>query len=65
MAYDVTLAQRALAMLGNLPGLEEKKMFGDVGYLLHGNMACSVHGNQLIVRLAPSDYEKALTRPHF
>ena len=33
MAYDEMLAVRIRAALGSLPGLQEKKMFGGVGYL--------------------------------
>ena len=35
-------------------------MFGGVGYLLHGNMACGVHKESLIVRVGPDNYEDAL-----
>ena len=47
MAYDLNLTQRMrdhLASLEGLPGLEEKKMFGGVAFLIQGNMACGVHG---------------------
>ena len=36
MAYDANLAERISATFGNIP-IVEKKMFGGVGYLLHGN----------------------------
>jgi TfoX/Sxy family transcriptional regulator of competence genes len=64
MAYDTGLAGRIRAELGQLPDLVEKKMFGGVGFLLRGNMACGVHGDDLIVRVGPEEYERALTRPH-
>jgi TfoX/Sxy family transcriptional regulator of competence genes len=38
-------------------------MFGGVGYLIHGNMACGVNGDRLIGRLDPQDYETALGKP--
>jgi TfoX/Sxy family transcriptional regulator of competence genes len=31
--------------------MDEKKMFGGVGYLIGGNMACGVSGQDLIVRV--------------
>lgn len=43
--------------------VQEKRMFGGVAFLLRGNMWCGVHGDDLIVRLAPEDTEKALSRP--
>lgn len=64
MAYDDLLAVRMRAAVGPLSGLEEKKMFGGIGFLINGNMACGVHKNDLIVRVGPDDYATALTRPH-
>ena len=64
MAYDQSLAQRIRAELNKLPGLQEKKMFGGVGFLVQGNMACGVHGEELIVRVGPQRYDEALSQPH-
>ena len=64
MPYDTLLATRIRAALGPLPQLEEKKMFGGVGFLINGNMACGVHKNDMIVRLGPKNYDRALSRPH-
>jgi TfoX/Sxy family transcriptional regulator of competence genes len=64
MAYDEGLAQRIREALGDLPGLVEKKMFGGVGFMVHGNMACGVHKDALVVRVGPEGHEDALARPH-
>jgi TfoX/Sxy family transcriptional regulator of competence genes len=64
MAYDEGLAQRIQDSLQETPGLVEKKMFGGIGYMLHGNMACGVNQDTLIVRVGPDRYEEALSRPH-
>ena len=63
MAYDKELAKRISATFGNIP-IIEKKMFGGVGYLLHGNMACGILDDALIVRVGLEDYETALKHPH-
>jgi len=63
MAYDEALAQRVRAALNDAPGLSEKKMFGGIGFLLHGNMACGVNGTNLIVRINPEHSEEAVTQP--
>lgn len=63
MAYDENLAKRIRLILTNTPGLEEKKMFGGVGFLVNGNMACGVHGERLIIRLPEADYASALEKP--
>jgi hypothetical protein len=64
MAYDEGLAQRVREELGARPGYVEKEMFGGIGFMLHGNMACGVIGADLIVRVGPERYERALTEPH-
>ena len=64
MAYSEELATRMRAELGRARGLQEKKLFGGIGFLLNGNMACGVHGQGMIVRLGTADYEAALKMPH-
>jgi TfoX N-terminal domain len=64
MPYDTLLAARLRAALGPLPNLEEKKMFGGVGFLVNGNLACGVYKNELIVRVGPEVYAEAISRPH-
>ena len=64
MAYDEALADRVLRALSDQPDLVEKKMFGGVGYLLRGNMACGVNKDALIVRVGKEAYAQALTQPH-
>ncbi|UCC88354.1 MAG: TfoX/Sxy family protein [Anaerolineales bacterium] len=64
MAYDEGLAQRVREIVEGMPGLDEKKMFGGVGFLLHGNMACGVHKEALIVRVGAEQDQAALSKPH-
>ena len=64
MAFDNTLAERIRKQLGKRKGLTEKKMFGGLAFLLNGNMCCGVHGQEMIVRLAPEQTEQALSRGH-
>jgi len=39
-------------------------MFGGIAFMLAGNMAVGVMGEDLMVRLDPVDAEKALREPH-
>ncbi|MGD8603270.1 MAG: TfoX/Sxy family protein [Anaerolineales bacterium] len=64
MAHDEKLAQRVRDNLQHHPGYSERKMFGGVGFMLHGNMACGVNGDQLIVRVGKENYQQALENPH-
>ena len=63
MAYDEELAIRLRGLIGTEPGLAEKKMFGGLAMLLHGNMAVGVHGAGLIVRTDPGRQEQLLAEP--
>lgn len=64
MAYNEALAERLRGLLGERPGVEEKKMFGGVTFTVNGNMACGVTGEALVVRVGPRAYHSALTQPH-
>jgi hypothetical protein len=64
MAYDTILAQRVKAQIGDKPGFAEKVMFGGIGFMLHGNMACGVYKDDLIVRVGAEAYDDALRQPH-
>jgi TfoX/Sxy family transcriptional regulator of competence genes len=63
MAYNLKLAERIRTELGIIPFVE-KKMFGGVGFLIHGNMACGVHKDGMIVRVDPEKHAKLLAKPH-
>jgi len=63
MAYDEDLATRVREVLGEQPGVTEKQMFGGLAFLVHGNMACGVRGEDLIVRVAADTAEAALAEP--
>jgi TfoX/Sxy family transcriptional regulator of competence genes len=63
MAYDLKLAERIRSQLGSIPFVE-KKMFGGIGFLLNGNMACGVNKDNLIVRIDPNKQDALLKKPH-
>ena len=63
MAYNEKLTERIRAELKGTPFVE-KKMFGGVGFLVHGNMACGVHKQGMIVRVDPNKHAALLKKPH-
>ena len=63
MAYNIQLAERIRSELAGIP-VVEKKMFGGVGFLLNGNMACGVNKDDLIVRVDPEKHSALLKKPH-
>ncbi len=63
MAYDETLAARIREVFERQPDVEEKKMFGGVGFLLNGNMLVGIWKENLIARIGPAAYAQALAEP--
>ena len=65
MAYDEDLANRIRELLGPEQGVEEKRMFGGLAFLINGNMSVAVSGQGgLLVRVPPDDTDKLLERIH-
>ena len=64
MAFDEALAERIRQALSRRKHVEEKKMFGGVGFLLNGNLLVGVWKESLIVRLGPEEGDEALKEPH-
>ncbi|WP_338846766.1 TfoX/Sxy family protein [Massilia sp. W12] len=61
MAYDENLAARVRSLLqaGNLD-FDEKKMFGGLAFLLHGNMFAGVNQGVMMARVGPAAWAEAL-----
>jgi len=64
MAFDESLAARIRDALARKKGVEEKKMFGGICFLLNGNLLVGVWKDSLIARLGPDEGEAALREPH-
>ena len=60
MAYDLKLAQRVRKLLGSAKGLSERQQFGGVAFLLRGNVACGIIGNELLVRVGQERHDEAI-----
>ncbi|MEN6497450.1 MAG: TfoX/Sxy family protein [Thermoguttaceae bacterium] len=61
MVYSESLAYRVRATFAGRRGITEKKMFGGVGFMFHGNMCVGVWQTSLIVRLSPQQAAMVLT----
>jgi len=65
MVYDEDLANRIRELLGGHPGVEEKRMFGGLAFLIGGHMAVAASGHGgLMVRVPPEDTDTLLDRAH-
>lgn len=64
MAYSEELAERIREIIDGRPGVVERKMFGGVAWMVNGNMACGVIGDDLMVRLDRGEAEAAQAEEH-
>ena len=64
MAYSEALAKRVREALAREKGIHEIKMFGGLTFMIGGHMAVGVVGQQLMVRVGPDGYQRALGRVH-
>jgi TfoX/Sxy family transcriptional regulator of competence genes len=64
VAYDEALAERVREVIGVRSGVKEKRMFSSLAWILDGNMACAVYGEELLVRLGKEEAERALAETH-
>ena len=65
MAYDEDLANRIRELTSTERGVDEKRMFGGLAFLINGNMSVAVSGRGgLMVRVPPDETEALLRREH-
>lgn len=64
MSYDVRLADRIRRALADEPTATERQMFGGVCFMLKGHMCVGIVGDDLMVRVGPAQYERALDEAH-
>src|SRR5262245_28761043 len=60
MAYDEALGDRVRELVAPRSDSGEISMFGGLCFTIAGNMCCGVVNDDLMVRLAPEDAERAL-----
>jgi TfoX/Sxy family transcriptional regulator of competence genes len=64
MAYDEGLAERVRDVLTLRGDVTEREMFGGIAWMICGNMACGVLGDDLLVRVGADESEQALEEEH-
>ena len=65
MAYNETLTQRVRELLAQVPNVEERKMFGSVGFMVNGKLCLGVgnhNDHSMMVRIGLENYEAALRK---
>ena len=65
MAYDEELAHRIRELTSGERGVDEKRMFGGLAFLVNGHMAVAASGQGgLMARVPPDETAAVLTREH-
>jgi TfoX/Sxy family transcriptional regulator of competence genes len=65
MVYNADLADRIRELLGPIRGVDEKRMFGGLAFLINGHMSVAVSKQGgLMVRVPPDETEGLLARAH-
>jgi TfoX/Sxy family transcriptional regulator of competence genes len=65
VAYDEDLADRIRELISAEKGVEEKRMFGGLAFLIAGNMSVAASGRGgLLVRVPPEETGRLLAREH-
>lgn len=62
MAYNENLSNRIREALENVPGVEEKQMFGGVCYMVNGKMCIGVVKDEMMCRIGEGAQAAALER---
>jgi TfoX/Sxy family transcriptional regulator of competence genes len=64
VAFDEFLGGRIRTALSQRSDVVEKRMFGGLAFMVAGNMAVGVIGEDLMVRVGPEANDDALSQPH-
>ncbi len=64
MAYDPGLAERVRDVLGDRPGISERRMFGGLAFLVDGKMFVGIRDATLMARVGRDRHRDALAMPH-
>ncbi len=65
MTFDAQLADRVRGLVVMEEGVTEKRMFGGLAFMIHGNMAVSASGQGgLLLRVDPAKTGEFASQPH-
>ena len=63
MAYQIEIENQIRKVIKDWTGIEAKKMFGGIGFMMNGNMLTGVYKEHLVLRLGKMDYEEVIKFP--
>lgn len=62
MTGDEDLVDRVRAALSHVPDVEEKRMFGSLGFMVQGKLCVSARAERIMCRIDPARHDAALER---
>jgi len=62
MAYNEKLTEKVRAAFSTIPGVEEKRMFSGITFMVNGKMCISVGDDRIMCRIDPSIHNEVLKR---
>lgn len=65
MAYNLALTEQVRELLADIPNVEERKMFGSVGFIVNGKLCLGVGDHTdhiMMVRVGLEKYSEALQK---
>ena len=62
MAYNEKLTEKVRTALSTIPGVEEKRMFSGITFMVNGKMCISVGDDRIMCRIDPAIHNDALKK---
>ena len=62
MAYNEKLTEKVRTALLTIPGVEEKRMFSGITFMVNGKMCISVGDDRIMCRIDPAIHNDALKK---
>jgi hypothetical protein len=64
MPYDEKIEHSIDTIVTRWKGMDKKRMFGGICYLMNGNMCFGIYKNYMIVRMSPEKSQEKLKQKH-
>ena len=62
MAYDEKLADRIREKMAEVPGVEEKHMFGGIAFMVNNKMCVGIIKDEMMCRIDPAIHDEQVEK---
>lgn len=62
MSFSEDIGDRIRKALAHLPNVEEKKMFGSLGFMVNGKLCLSAGPGRMMCRIDPANHQTAIQK---